>query len=391
MSQQRQAPRQQPQQPQQQNSSRAERPRELQGAVFIEDSQEVRSTYLNSTITDTLAPYVYTINFDFSDKSFTFKKKVAKFNLPKHVFGRSDRYYKRIMERYDQKGKSVGMLAIGLKGSGKSLLSETCGNHMIETCKLPVLMVEQEIPLESLREILKDVGPCMLYFDEFGKVYGYHSRAELLPLFSDTDIKGVLFCITANDDNEVNEFLLDRPGRFLFRVRYNGVDSEGLQEIFRELNLSDVLKEHLSQYVKIHVNVSYDVLLKLIDEVKHATSEQEIRELMEVLNVPRLPVMGYKVVKITNSKGQQLEVAYQQYDADNRMMRVHFFDQNRRFQLTIDVDKDAKESTEDRALYEKDGYLLDTAKKRVLPSKESISEEGEEDPSRSMMRRLGLY
>lgn len=373
------------------SSSTTEKKKELERPVWINNKEGSYASYMTSEITEALTPMVYTLKYEYDDIMFV--KKTNNFTLPKQIFGKSKEYQRRIQTKYAQNDKSVGLLSIGLKGSGKSLLSESLGNWMIDKQKLPVLMVESPIPLESLRKVLKDVGPCMLYFDEFGKVYSYSERAELLPLFSDTSIKGVLFSVTANEESEVNEFLMDRPGRFLFRIMYKGVDKDGLEEIFEGLKLSDVLKDHLRNYVKIHVNVSYDVLLKLIDEIKDCTTEDEIRSLMEVLNVPSMPVMGYRIRKIVGPQGQNIAISYQQFDPKERKIKVHFFDDGRRQMTIIDVDQDVKENGDTSVLLEKDGYIFDTAKRRVIPAKDSISEEEEvqDNPNARMMAQLGFY
>lgn len=118
-------------------------------------------------------------------------KDRARFSLPPYRFGKHKDYIAQIKSSYDLLGNNNGILLYGDKGAGKSLLAEEVGNWMI-TKGLPVIMVSEPMDASELSIIIKAVGPCMVYFDEFGKVYhDVVTREQLLPYSVTLHSKGL--------------------------------------------------------------------------------------------------------------------------------------------------------------------------------------------------------
>lgn len=162
-------------------------------------------------------------------------KDRKQFTLPQLRFGKHKRYVQQITNTYDREGRANSVLLSGAKGTGTSLMAEELGSWMIKQ-DLPVIMVSEPMTAEELSIIIKAVGPCMVYFDEFGKVYHeVPARERLLGLFSDTSFVGVMFVITGNSPNEFSDILHRRPQRFMYCIENVtlstdlGVDHESKQ------------------------------------------------------------------------------------------------------------------------------------------------------------------
>jgi len=217
------------------------------------------------------------------------------FTLPQLRFGKHNARVKQITASYDRFGKSNGVLLHGLKGSGKSLLAEELGNWMIAQ-DLPVIMVTEPMGAEELGIIIKAIGPCMVYFDEFGKTYNEKvERERLLPLFSDTSFLGVMFVITGNEAEEFSDYLVNRPQRFRYNIGFGtSIDLETLHDIMSKMQVSEHLHKAFEAYVKRESGkLNFDSLLCVIRESAGCKDAIEVADMCEILNVPDFPRMQW--------------------------------------------------------------------------------------------------
>lgn len=222
------------------------------------------------------------------------------FTLPQLRFGKHNARVKQITASYDRFGKSNGVLLHGMKGSGKSLLAEELGNWMIAQ-DLPVIMVTEPMGAEELGIIIKAIGPCMVYFDEFGKVYDEKpARERLLTLFSDTSFTGVLFVITGNEAEEFSDYLVNRPQRFRYNIGFgNTIDLETLHDIMAKMQVAEHLHKAFEAYVKREgARLNFDALLCVIRESAGCKDAIEVADMCDILNVPDFPRMSWHVSNV---------------------------------------------------------------------------------------------
>lgn len=236
-------------------------------------------------------------------------KDRARFSLPPYRFGKHKDYIAQIKSSYDPLGNNNGILLYGDKGAGKSLLAEEVGNWMI-TKGLPVIMVSEPMDASELSIIIKAVGPCMVYFDEFGKVYhDVVTREQLLPLFSDTSFQGVMFILTGNDVSEFSSHLSFRPQRFRFMIKYeNVISKETMADVLSQLKVKPQFHESFYEYGKNPL-VNFDSLLCVIRECASCGSLSELHSRIEILNVPDFPKVEWyiKSVKVLRDLPEEEE------------------------------------------------------------------------------------
>jgi hypothetical protein len=236
------------------------------------------------------------------------------FTLPQLRFGKHNARVKQITASYDRFGKSNGVLLHGMKGSGKSLLAEELGNWMIAQ-DLPVIMVTEPMGAEELGIIIKAIGPCMVYFDEFGKVYDEKpARERLLSLFSDTSFQGVMFVITGNESEEFSDYLVYRPQRFRYNIGFGStIDLDTLHDIMGKMQVSEHLHPAFEAYVKREGGkLNFDSLLCVIRESAGCKDALEVADVCEILNVPDFPRMSWYVsnVEVTNTPEEYAGFGY---------------------------------------------------------------------------------
>lgn len=234
---------------------------------------------------DHLPVGIYNVRFDAREGKITLDKHGKRFAVPEVRFGDHRKRLEIIRKEYDRLNPSMGILLDGLKGSGKSLFAEDLSNLMIDQ-EVPVLMIDQKLPAVVLRAVLAMVGPCVCYFDEFGKVYTESSeRGELLTVFSDTGLRGVLFIITGNHREEFTDAIYDRPGRFRYRLSFTDLPIEAALEVAKHSHLNERLTLGLVRYVQAY-HVSYDMLRAVATMIRGCADDNEVFDHLSIMNVP---------------------------------------------------------------------------------------------------------
>lgn len=252
-------------------------------AFFNQDSHVAVRTIPESGRVEKIPAHVYRIAM--SKEGLDLPKDRAKFTMPGKIFGKHRVYRNAIMESFDEKDGTTGVLLNGLKGAGKSMLAEDICNQAIKR-GMPVLMIDKPIPVEALRGILKIIGPCCLYFDEFGKIYtDKNDRAQMLTLFSDTSLKQVLFVLTSNETDELNEYMINRPGRFEFYINYGDIPADTVKEVLKHFNITGDMYDMLLGYCYQHT-LSFDILMYLMKAASRSTTVADFNERIAILNVP---------------------------------------------------------------------------------------------------------
>lgn len=240
-------------------------------------------------------PMVYRIGI--VDEKPVLVKDRVKFNVPTKRFGTHDVLKKQISSEHINAEGCTGVLLVGLKGAGKSLLSEDICNDAIKA-GFPVLMIDQGFTDKLIKSMIKIIGPCVVYFDEYGKIYKEEERNQMLTLFSDTSLKKILWLITANATYELNDFMINRPGRFLFKIDYNGMAEDAILEVVDGLSLEPLILEYLLEYCKCHT-ISFDVLRVLVKVATDCTTVKQFEDKIKIHNVPDAIHINYHLQEVT--------------------------------------------------------------------------------------------
>ncbi len=213
-------------------------------------------------------------------------EKADMYILPVTRFGDHTKNFQRIRSDYQPDGDSMGVLLVGVKGTGKTLMAEELGSWMIGQGR-PVIEIADDIPLAVLERALAMVGPCMMYFDEFGKNYAEaEDRNKLITLFSDNSIRGTLFVVTGNSgESEIPDTLMYRPGRFKYMITFHTVDRKTAMEVIEHFHVPEEYHRALLWYTEGR-SVNLDVFLHVVRAVRTLRPGESIDDLMSILNVP---------------------------------------------------------------------------------------------------------
>lgn len=222
----------------------------------------------------------------------------ASYEVPENPLGDHTVIRDLIISDYNTTKSPVGVILVGLKGSGKTMLSEDLCNMVLASGR-PVLNVTAPLPGGILSTMIDLLGPCAVLFDEFGKVYDdAEKRNSVLTLFSDSEKRNILFIVTANSEREFVDAMLNRPGRFKYRVNYDGIKEKTVMDTISHKDHSPELIEYLRLYSSYHA-ISFDMLLLMKKLLKTCKNPQDFIDKIEFYNLPPKVNVRYNVKSVT--------------------------------------------------------------------------------------------
>lgn len=213
---------------------------------------------------ETLRPGNYLVQYDeFGQKFFLIEHE--DFKLPKKVYGNIQPQIDRYLKTYTTRDTNLGVLLSGYKGTGKSLLAK---NLCIQS-KLPVIIVSDGFASTSFKDFISNIDQeCVIFFDEFEKVYGEgKDQADMLTLLDGTFNGKKLFLFTINDVEAMNDHMINRPGRIWYNKHYGNLDPLVINEVIEDLLVNKEFKTELLETIDIIGIKSLDILISLIDEI----------------------------------------------------------------------------------------------------------------------------
>ena len=195
------------------------------------------------------------------------------------VYGNHKQRVQKVMRSFELCDRNFGVILSGQKGIGKSLLARLLAEEGISR-GLPVITVTDYIPgiASFLSSIEQEV---IVIFDEFEKTFGKMDdqpdpQEEMLSLFDGLDGGKKLFVITCNEVRRLNEFMVDRPGRFHYHFRMgNPTDAE-----IREYMEDKLQKEYWDEIARIvnfsrTTEVTYDYLRAIAFDLNQGYSLED--------------------------------------------------------------------------------------------------------------------
>lgn len=210
------------------------------------------------------------------------------------VYGRMDERIEKVMRSYGASARNLGVILSGAKGIGKSLFAKRISQRAVAD-GLPVVMVNEYY--SGLPQFLSSIDQkCMVLFDEFDKNF-YDASTEtnnptavqdsFLTLFDGVYSSNKLFVITANNLEKISEFLVNRPGRFRYHLRFSYPNEQEIREFFRDQLTCASAQKEVDSVVKFStiVPLSYDCLTAIAAELNMGEKFDECLDVMNIINV----------------------------------------------------------------------------------------------------------
>lgn len=224
----------------------------------------------------------------------------------KKIYGNTVAKITKTFISYEASNRNFGVILSGVKGAGKTLfvqkLSELCLSH-----DLPIIIVDSYY--NGLADFIESIEQeVVVIFDEFEKNFsktsdeGNRSSApqeELLTLFDGINTGKKLFVITCNETCSINNYLLNRPGRFHYHFELNGLQSDEIKEYLKD-NLKTEYQYLIPEIIGalFSIIITYDILRAIVFELNQGYG---LEETLQDLNITNSSTITINAIARTNT------------------------------------------------------------------------------------------
>ena len=237
------------------------------------------------------------------------KESILETNVQK-LYSPLNKYFDRIYTEFtNSKCKHLGCLFSGVKGTGKTLVSnKLC--HKLYKDGYSIWLVNKQIDSYDLIEIIKTIdNDLVIFIDEFEKIISdkrnrdtdeISNQEKLLNfLGNDNNIHKTLVLLTANNIYSINTNLLNRPGRIKYHFVSKTLNDKSIIEYCNDYlqnkdRLNDILK--IGQLSMIF---TFDILKVVVNQIN--TYNDTIEDIFEFLNINKDPNDNYDVLRFNIS------------------------------------------------------------------------------------------
>ena len=244
-------------------------------------------------VSRTLGAGTYEVGFSMQQGFFLNSVRMPDVGKMK-VYGKMNERIEKVMRGFSIADKNLGVILSGEKGIGKSLFAKLVSIRAVAE-GWPVILVNDYF--NGLPQFLMSIEQkCVVLFDEFDKNF-YNASKEteaptavqdaFLTLFDGVYASNKLFIITANDLKKLSEFLINRPGRFRYHIRFTYPDESEIREFLNDQVHEKVRRKEIEDVVKFStiVPLSYDCLTAIAAELNMGESFADSLEILNILNV----------------------------------------------------------------------------------------------------------
>lgn len=235
-----------------------------------------------------LPPQFYRIIFD--QRSGWHIVDAHPIEIKEKIYGIHQNKSDKVLRAFQDSNRNLGTILSGDKGIGKSLFAKLLCIKSIKA-GYPVIIVDTYIP--GIATFLNEIEqPCVVLFDEFDKVFAGGERedeqpqTEMLTLFDGISTGKKLFIVTCNDLRKLNDYFVNRPGRFHYHFRFDYPDAAAIR-VYLEDNIPQSAYSDIDKIIGFSkkVPLNYDCLRAIAFELQHGeTFESAIADL-NILNI----------------------------------------------------------------------------------------------------------
>lgn len=290
------------------------------------------------------------------------------------VYGSRDRKVDKIFSSYRRTERSLGVMLTGDKGQGKSLFLRMVAARAKDE-KLPVILVTEDA--DGIAEFLDTLDECIIVFDEFEKVFpgggprshveGSSRQNQFLSLFDGISAVKRIYCLTVNEISDVSAYLVNRPGRFHYHLRFDYPTPEEVRAYLNDQapNASDEEVENAALFSR-RVQLNYDHLRAIAFELNDANAL--FAEIVEDLNIKAVEPSAYRVeARFSDGTTYSDEAMLNLHEKGNVGRTVEVRSKNRSLFISFQPND---------LLFEEDGQIyVPTHKMDVLDEDDEIPEE----------------
>ena len=196
-----------------------------------------------------------------------------------------DKFEDYVIESFNNSNKSLGVLYLGLKGSGKTKRA----HKLALDSGLPVLYI-QDLNIIN-KPTWKDVigsdifNNFVIFIDEYEKKLEDETSVALLEWLDGSTNNKQLFILIGNEkaNNKFSNPLIDRLSRVLWRKNFGSLQESEVRQLVYKLSTREDKEDLIDTIINIPV-LSLDNSLQII-KTSNLFSDTNVEELINMLNI----------------------------------------------------------------------------------------------------------
>ena len=243
----------------------------------------------------------YLVNFD--KMSGFYLSTFDDIAIKEKIYGIHIEKCEKVLKSFKIFERNLGIILSGAKGIGKSLFAKLLSIKSIEA-GYPLIIVNSYIPgiADYLTSIQQEV---VVLFDEFEKTFpsprdkdACDPQAEMLTLFDGLSQGKKMFVVTCNELHNLNDYLVNRPGRFHYHFRFEYPTNEEITSYLID-KIPVEAHEEINKVINFaqKVNLNYDCLRAIAFELSTGSSFEEA---IKDLNILNLSAESYNAILVFN-------------------------------------------------------------------------------------------
>lgn len=201
------------------------------------------------------------------------------FKIPSKIYGDCLANCDRILNTFDRRRTNTGVMLVGEKGSGKTLLAR----QIAISSKMPVIIINTDYCGDGFNSFLSAITqPSIVMFDEFEKVYDREKQEKILTLLDGTFQSEKLFVLTSNDKWKLDSNMKNRPGRIFYLIEFDGLAEDFIRQYCADNLLDQSKTDKIVEVSALFDKFNFDLLSSFVEEVNRY-GENPV-DLVRVLN-----------------------------------------------------------------------------------------------------------
>lgn len=286
---------------------------------------------------DGLPAASYTV--EFHKMKVFYLQNFPNIEINEKVYGVHYSKVEKVFSAFNKFTRNLGVILSGDKGIGKSLFAKMVSSEAVKR-GMPLIIVNKYIP--GIADFISSIDQeVVVLFDEFDKTFkstsDFSPQDEMLTLFDGVFTGKKLYVITCNKLINLNDYLVNRPGRFHYHFRFNYPTSDEIVEYMKD----KVAEEYWGEIEKVvlfskRTLINYDCLRAISFEINMGTPFSEAIKDLNIVNTE--PKIFDAVLTFANGKRASERISENTlFDMTSDTVNISFSDwQRNHFSINID-------------------------------------------------------
>ena len=251
--------------------------------------------------------------------------------ITEKIYGTHLKNVERVYASFEAFERNLGVMLSGAKGIGKSLFAKLLSIKAVEN-GYPLIIVNRYFP--GISDFLGEIDQkVVVLFDEFDKTFngGKESKdnandpqTEMLTLFDGINVSKKLFIITCNETRNLNDYLLNRPGRFHYHFRFDFPNPEEIREYLQD-KLAEKYWGEIDAVIAFSkkTDLNFDCLRAIAFELNMGFSFKEAISVLNIVNI-ELPRYDAYLYFTNGQKAHITNTALDLFTNEDRWIYFHY-------------------------------------------------------------------